>query len=51
MGDRLFVMTENGVDEFKAVPPPTPDRFIREFDSANVLATTGRLLAKLRETG
>ncbi len=51
MGDRLFVMTESGVDEFKAVPPPTPDRFIREFDSTDVLATTGRLLAKLRETG
>ena len=50
MGDRLFVMTENGVDEFNAVPPPLPGRLIRDFDSADVLATTGRLLAKLRET-
>ncbi len=51
MGDRLFIITENGVDEFNAVPSPPPDRFIRDFDSADVLAATGMLLAKLRETG
>ena len=51
MGDRLFVMTKNGVGEFNGVPPSLPDRFIRDFASADVLATTGRLLAKLRETG
>ena len=53
MGDRLYLMTGGGIEDLKAILPrqtKQPQQTVREFDSAEVLAATGSLLSKLRET-
>ena len=53
MGDRLYLMTGGGIEDLKAIlpqQPKKPQQTVREFDSAEVLAATGSLLSKLRET-
>ena len=53
MGDRLYLMTGGGIEDLKAIlpqQPKQPQQTVREFDSAEVLAATGSLLSKLRET-
>ena len=53
MGDRLYLMKGGGIEDLKAIlpqQPKQPQQTVREFDSAEVLAATGSLLSKLRET-
>jgi putative hydroxymethylpyrimidine transport system ATP-binding protein len=53
MGDRLYLMTGFGIENLTAILPQQPNQSqqtVRDFDSAEVLAATGSLLSKLRET-
>ena len=53
MGDRLYLMTGFGIENLTAILPQQPNQSqqtVRDFDSAEVLAATGSLLSKLRES-